>query len=172
MRAGWAPMLSFIARNGGVEVSGAWGCGGSIAASASQYIHHKGGESPALPPHPGVARTADPWALGAGGCCVCPLQRSPRGAHGQGPGRLLRECDVGSREASGPSIALKQNPHRTAGQLRGWGGRKSTAISFRPWGGSLPVSQLGKLRHRGEGSPLTCLRGHHRDAGAMWVGAG
>lgn len=61
-------MLSFIARNGGVEVSGAWGCGGSIAASASQYIHHKGGESPALPPHPGVARTADPWALEDAAC--------------------------------------------------------------------------------------------------------
>lgn len=67
-------MLSFIARNGGVGVRGVER-GGGAAASALQYIHHDGG--PALPPRPGAAGTASPWALGAGGGWVCPL----RGGH-------------------------------------------------------------------------------------------
>ena len=52
-------MLSFIARNGGVEVG--------AAASARQHIHHDAGDPLALPTH-----------RGAGGSGVWPLWRSPR----------------------------------------------------------------------------------------------
>lgn len=137
---------------------GPGGCGGSIAASASQYIHHKGGESPALPPHPGVARTADPRALGAGGCCVCPLQGGHRGARMDrgGAGYCVSAMWAAGKPA-GQVLHLNRILIGQRASYEGEGGRKSTAISFRPWGGSLPVSQLGKLRHRGEGSPLTCL---------------
>lgn len=157
-------MLLFIAWNGVVEVSGVWGCGGDIAASACQYIRHKGGDSPASPPCPGAARTASPWVPGAGGGWLRPLQGGHRGARAEGRGRLLRECGGGSRKPAGQVLHLNRILIGRRATCEGGGRRKSTAIS-RPQGGALPVSQLGEMRHRGEGSPLAGPGGHRQGGG-------
>lgn len=50
--AGWAPMLSFIARNGGVGVSGAWGVRWALLPQlVSTFITTAG--TPGLTPTPG-----------------------------------------------------------------------------------------------------------------------
>lgn len=92
------------------------------------------------------------------------------------PGRSPRTCAhrdragycvsaTGAAEAGGPSIALKKQPSSVGHR----GGPGSTTISCSLAQSSpVPASQLGELRHRGEGSPDARPPG----AGAMWVGAG
>lgn len=78
-------MLSFIARNGGVGVSGAWGAG--AAASARQYIHHTGG-TPATP-----RCSQDRWSWVLEGAGRAHSGEVTTGVCAQGPGWLLGERD-------------------------------------------------------------------------------
>lgn len=97
---------------------------------------------------------------------MCPLQGGHRGARtdGGGAGYCMSAMGAAGKPA-GQVLHLNRILIGQRASYEGGDGRKSTAISFRPQGGSLPVSQLGKLRHQGEGSPLACLQGHRPGRG-------